>query len=309
MPAVVTRVVLAYSGLGGPGDSDDLVTVLRREHAAEVITVAVDLGHGKELEAVRDRALAGGALRAHVLDARDEFAREYVLRALKADALRDDRYSVGAELGRLILAQKTVEIAGIEGAAAVAHSVPQGRSAEAFERAVHTLDPRLRVVALAESRAAAPVEPPPGIEAAHPGEPALVEISFDRGTPAALNGVQMPLVDLIATLGAIAAAHGVGGADAPPQGTVAFETAAAVVLHAAHRALEGRLLDDDVEPFAALVRREYPRIIVEGRWFSPLREALDAFVDRVQVQVTGVAGMKLFKGKLSACDAEPGTSA
>jgi argininosuccinate synthase len=82
-----------------------------------------------------------------------------------------------------------------------------------------------------------------------------------------------------------------------------------VVLHAAHRALEARLLDDHTEPFAALVRREYPCIIVEGRWFSPLREALDAFVDRIQAQVTGVTCMKLFRGKLSACDADPGGSA
>jgi argininosuccinate synthase len=137
----------------------------------------------------------------------------------------------------------------------------------------------------------------------YPDEPALVEINFDRGAPAAINGIEMPLVDLISSLGTIAAAHGVGRVEAPSPTSVAFETPAAVVLHAAHRALQARLLDDEgFEPFAAVVRREYPRLIADGRWFSPLREALDAFVNRAQEQVTGAVRMKLFKGTLTTVD-------
>ena len=86
----------------------------RERYGAEIIAVTLDLGQGKELEEIRDRALATGAVRAHVLDAREEFARDYIVRALKADALCDDRSPMAAALGRPLIAQKLVEIAGIE---------------------------------------------------------------------------------------------------------------------------------------------------------------------------------------------------
>ncbi len=276
--------------------------MLKREHAAEAITVTLDLGQGRELEAVRDRALAAGAARAHVLDARDEFAREYALRALKAGALRDGHHPMGAELARLIVAQKAVEIARIEGAGAVAHCVRLAQPAGAFERAVRALEPAMEVVAIPVRVDAGPRdERTPKTASPYPDEPAYVDVNFNRGVPAAINGVEMPLVDLIGSLGTIAAAHGVGGRD-NLAGTIAFEAPAAVVLHAAHRALQTRLLDHDVEPFAAMVRTEYARIIAEGRWFSPLREALDAFVNRVQEQVTGAVRVKLFRGTLAIGD-------
>src|SRR4051812_11931072 len=112
------RILLAYSG--------DLTTTaaipwLREHHHAEVITATVDLGQERELEAVRDRALAAGAIRAHVLDARDQFAQDFVLPSLKADALHQDRFVMAAALGRPLIARKLVEVAGIEGAGVVAH--------------------------------------------------------------------------------------------------------------------------------------------------------------------------------------------
>ena len=78
------RIVLAYSG---SLDTSAAIPWLAERHGAENIAVTLDLGQGRELESVRDRALATGALRAHVLDVRDEFARDYVLRALKAAAI------------------------------------------------------------------------------------------------------------------------------------------------------------------------------------------------------------------------------
>src|SRR5579872_2057247 len=112
------RIVLAYSG---GLDTSIAIPWLIEHHQAEIIAVTLDMGQGKELEAVRDRALATGAVRAHVLDVREEFAHDFILPALKADALYEDRYPMATALGRPIIAQKLVEIAEIERATAVAH--------------------------------------------------------------------------------------------------------------------------------------------------------------------------------------------
>ncbi len=105
------RIVLAYSG---GLDTSVAIPWLKETYNAEIIAVTMDLGQGKELEEVRDRALATGAARAHVLDVREEFARDYILPALKADAIYEDRYPMATSLGRPLIAQKMVEIAEIE---------------------------------------------------------------------------------------------------------------------------------------------------------------------------------------------------
>ena len=116
--------MLAYSG---SLDTSVAIPWLAERYGAEIIAVTLDLGQGEELESVRDRALATGALRAHVLDARDEFARDYVLPALQADAVDAGGHPMAAELSRPLIASKLSEIAGIEQATAVAHG---GRAAQ-----------------------------------------------------------------------------------------------------------------------------------------------------------------------------------
>src|SRR5262249_2683135 len=112
------RIVLAYSG---GLDTSVAIPWMAETYDAEIIAVTIDLGQGKELEEVRDRALTTGAVRAHVLDLREEFARDYILPALKADAIYEDRYPMATCLGRPLIAQKLVEMAEIEHATAVAH--------------------------------------------------------------------------------------------------------------------------------------------------------------------------------------------
>ena len=121
------RIVLAYAG---GVDASVAIPWLKERYRADIVTVTVDLGQGRELEAVRDRALALGAVRAHVLDWRDEFVRSYILPSLKADALYDDRSPMAASLARPLVARALAEIADIEHAAAVAHGAGrQGRTA------------------------------------------------------------------------------------------------------------------------------------------------------------------------------------
>lgn len=150
------RIVLAYSG----GLSASVaIPWLAERHGADVIAVTLDLGQGGELEEIRDRALAIGAARAHVLDAREEFAREYILPALQAGALYEGRYPMATALGRPLLARKLVEIAAIEQATAIAHGCGGGGADEVrIDIAARALDPRLHVIAPARESGMTPAE-------------------------------------------------------------------------------------------------------------------------------------------------------
>ena len=91
------RIVLAYSG---GLDTSVAIPWLAEKYAAEIITVTMDLGQGKELDEVKSRALATGAAKAHVLDLQEVFARDYILPALQAGALYEGRYPMATALGR-----------------------------------------------------------------------------------------------------------------------------------------------------------------------------------------------------------------
>ena len=275
----MTRIALAYSG--SPYTSH-AIGWLGDVHAAEVVTLTLDRGQGRRLEAVRDRALAMGASRAHVLDVHEEFAREYFLRALRADALLVDGQSLVGALSRPILARKLVEIAEIEQTMTVAHACAAGDPR--ITAAVRALRPHFTVVAVSRAGRAADIA---GARSAAecPAEPAVVELTFERGSPVAINGIPMPLLDLIGSLDLIAAAHGVGRV----QG---LETPAAAVLSTAHQAVETEAANE-------LLSRRYAEVIESGDWFTSERETLDANVARAQDRVSGIVRLKLFRG---ACE-------
>jgi argininosuccinate synthase len=139
------RIVLAYSG---SLDTSIAIPWLAEKYRAEVVTLTMDVGQGRELEDVRARALAIGAARAHVLDVRDEFARDFVLRALQSGASGRARFPLGPALTRPLVAKHLVEIAGVEGATAVAHGCSGADNDQArLEGAVRALDPSLQVIA------------------------------------------------------------------------------------------------------------------------------------------------------------------
>lgn len=343
------RIVLAYSG---GLDTSVAIPWLMERYGAEIIAVTLDLGQGTDLEAVRDRALATGAVRAHVMDAREEFARAYIVPALKAEAMYEDRYPLGTALSRPLIARKLVEAAEIEQATAIAHGCDEGKGNDQvrLEVMVKALNPDLTVLApsresgmtrqdaieYARARnihvpvtASQPLsiddnlwgrsiewgflddpwtEPPDDIytltksPTQAPDEPAYVEVTFDAGVPTAINGIAMPMLDLINTLGMIAGAHSVGRIDMVENRVVGsksrevYEAPVAVVLHAAHKELQKLVSSKDLERFSRTVSLQYAEVIYNGLWFTPLREALDAFVDKVQQRVSGTIRLKLFKG-------------
>ncbi len=139
------RIVLAYSG----GDRcTAAVPWLAATFGADVITLTVDVGQGGDLNAVRERALSAGAVNAHVLDARQDFASSFVLPALQAGSVREGGDPHATALSRPLIASRLAEIARIEGASAVAHGCrDQGDDRLRLERSVRAVAPDIRIVA------------------------------------------------------------------------------------------------------------------------------------------------------------------
>jgi argininosuccinate synthase len=137
-----------------------------------------------------------------------------------------------------------------------------------------------------------------------PDDPAIVEIEFDSGTPVAVNGEKMSPFEVVSCLNALGGTHGIGRADMVESRLVGmkshgvYETPGGTVLLAAHRELESMVLDRETLHFKDLVALKYAELVYNGLWFSPLREALDAFVDSTQGPVTGSVRLKLYKGNL-----------
>lgn len=143
------RIVLAYSG---GLTTSAAVAWLAETYGAEVVAVTVDVGQGRDLDDVRERALAIGAVRAHVIDGREELARDYALPALQAGAVYEGRYPLATALSRPLIAKHLVSIAHLEGAEAVAHGgTGRGNDPVRLDVLVRALDPGLSVVAPAET--------------------------------------------------------------------------------------------------------------------------------------------------------------
>jgi argininosuccinate synthase len=139
-----------------------------------------------------------------------------------------------------------------------------------------------------------------------PGQPEVVVIAFEQGVPVALNGARLGPVDMVETLNRIAGAHGVGRLDLVENRLVGiksrgvYETPAGTVLHVAHREVERLVLDRNTLHFKQSVSVRYAQLIYDGLWFSTLRQALAAFVDETEKEVTGEVRVRLFKGRAEA---------
>jgi argininosuccinate synthase len=137
-----------------------------------------------------------------------------------------------------------------------------------------------------------------------PDSPAFVEIAFQTGTPAAVDGVKMSPAALIAHLNTLGGMHAIGRVDLVENRLVGmksrgvYETPGGTILMAAHQELESLVLDRETRHYKDIVAVKYAELVYNGLWFTPLREALDAFVDSTQGPVTGVVRLKLYKGNI-----------
>lgn len=139
-----------------------------------------------------------------------------------------------------------------------------------------------------------------------PDTPAYVEIEFNQGVPVKVDGQELDSVALLEKLNALGAAHGIGVADIVENRLVGmksrgvYECPGGAILHYAHRELEYLTLDRATFHYKEQVAQRYAELVYDGLWFSPLREALDAFVNATQTNVTGTVRLKLYKGNVYA---------
>ncbi|WHY70838.1 argininosuccinate synthase [Fictibacillus enclensis] len=341
------KVVLAYSG----GLDTSVAIKWLQEKGYDVIALGLDVGEGKDLDFVKEKALLVGAVESISLDVKKEFAQEFVLPALQSHAMYEGKYPVLSALSRPLIAKKLVEVAEEYGAQAVAHGCTgKGNDQVRFEVSISALNPNLEVIApvrewgwsrdeeieyarkhnipipatldspysvdqnlwgranecgILEDPWVAPPEDAYDLTAAledTPNTPEIIEIAFEEGVPVALNGIPYGLEHLILHLNKIAGAHGIGRIDHVENRLVGiksreiYECPAAVTLLKAHRELEDITLVKEVAHFKPVVEKKLTEVIYEGLWYSPIRPALQAFLEQTQKTVTGVVRVKLFKG-------------
>ena len=307
------RILLWYSG---DGDVFQHIHRLTEKHGGDVVTLTLDLGQGRDLEEIRDRALTAGAVRAHVLDVREEFARDFVLPSLRAGVSPAGPQPFAVALGQPLVARKLIEIAAIEGARSVAHGVT-GEDRMRLEASLTALDDEVLSIALPHATGASELGQANlwgrvrGVKtspAKRLDTPASVDVAFERGVPTAINGVSMALTELIESLSTIGGRHGVGrmmmvdhaacGSTAADGQTRVYEAPAAVILDAAHRALEAAVVPSELIRIQRDQAVTYAQLVYGGRWFTETREQCDAFSARMQQMVTGTIRIKLFGGEL-----------
>jgi argininosuccinate synthase len=343
------RVVLAYSG---GLDTSVAIPYLAEKTGAEVIAVAVDVGQGGEdMEVIRQRALACGAVESEVIDAREEFAADYCLPALRANALYMDRYPLVSALSRPLIVAHLVAAARRHGGTIVSHGCTgKGNDQVRFEVGIGALAPDLKVVAPARDFAwtrdkaigyadekRLPIDvthkSPYSIDqnvwgravetgfleniwngpvedvysyTADPGtprDPDEVVITFAGGRPVAVDGETVTPYQAVTELNRRAGAQGVGRLDMVEDRLVGiksrevYEAPGAIALITAHQELEAVTVERDLARFKKGVDQRWGELVYDGLWFSPLKAALDAFIDETQKHVTGEIRMTLHAGR------------
>jgi argininosuccinate synthase len=330
------RVVLAYSG---GLDTSVAVRWMTEEMGVEVIALAADLGQGGDWEAIKARAFAAGAVEAIVVDARDEFADEFVAPALKANAKYEGKYPLISSLSRPVIVKHLVAAAREHNADAVAHGCTgKGNDQVRFEVSTRALAPDLETIApvrvwgltredsieyaqrwnipitvtkaspysidqnlwgrtiecgILEDPWAQPPEEVYELTTPTATEPTELIISFEQGLPVAIDGRRLPLATLIGEVDRIVGAYGWGRIDMVENRRVGiksreiYECPGALALLMAHSDLEDLTLERDLAHEKARIEPRYADLVYDGLWYSPLKQALDAFVNESQTFVTG----------------------
>jgi argininosuccinate synthase len=349
-PDEVRRVLLLYSG---GLDTSVMLKWIQDRYDAEVVCLTVNLGQpGEDYEVIEGKARMLGALETHIVDAREEFARRYLVPAIKANAVYGDGYPLFTSLGRPLIAKLAVERARASGCDTIAHGCTgKGNDQVRIEATIATLAPELKVIAPVRSwqmgreeeiayarEHGIPVKggtevapysiddnlwgrssegrwiedlshaPDDDVfqlvtrpeEAPEQGE--TIELGFERGVPISLDGVRLGLVELIESTAEVAARHGIGILDHIEDRIVGlkvrdiYEAPAATVILTAHRELERLVSTIHQNQFKADLDRQWAYLVYAGLWWEPLREDLDAYMNRVNERVTGTIGLKLYKG-------------
>ncbi len=137
-----------------------------------------------------------------------------------------------------------------------------------------------------------------------PDKPTYVTVHFEKGVPTAVDGKEMSATEIVETLNKLGGENGIGLADLVENRLVGmksrgvYETPGGTILYRAHKVLETICLDKDTQHYKELIASRFAELVYNGQWFTPLREALSAFVDKTQETVTGDVRIKLYKGNM-----------
>ncbi len=343
------KVILAYSG---GLDTSIIIPWLQENFDYEVIAVAADVGQGKELEPLHEKALKTGASKIYIEDLKEEFVTDFIYPTVQAQAVYEGKYLLGTSFARPLIAKRLVEIARQEGATAICHGCTgKGNDQVRFELTIKALAPDLKIIApwrmwditsreeeidyaLARgidvpvtkednysmdknlwhlSHEGMDLEDPWNEPQAKilqmmvtpeeaPDTPTYVEIEFEKGIPTKINGKEYAPVAMIEELNRLGGENGIGIADLVENRLVGmksrgvYETPGGTILYAAHRELEYLTLDRRTMHYKEQVASQMAELIYDGLWYTPLREALSAFVTSTQQTVTGTVRLKLYKG-------------
>ena len=349
------RIVLAYSG---GLDTSVAIPYLKDRTGKDVVAVSLDVGQGGEsLETIKERALACGAVEAYVVDARNEFADEYCMLALKANAMYEGVYPLVSAISRPLITKHLVRAAHQFGADTIAHGCTgKGNDQVRFELTLKAFCPDMAIIAPwrewdiksrdeeisyaeahniplkinretnyskdknlwhlshegldLENPANEPQYAKPdflelGVAPEQaPDQPTYVTIHFEKGIPTAVDGQELGAVELVEKLNELGGKNGIGLLDIVENRLVGmksrgvYETPGGAILYKAINVLETITLDKESAHFKAQLAQKYADIVYNGQWFTPLRQALDAFADSLEQTVTGDVKLKLYKGNM-----------
>ncbi len=349
----IKKVVLAYSG--GLDTSIMIAWLKENYNNCEVVCACGDVGQGKELTGLEEKAKKTGASKLYIMDLTKEFIEDYIFPTIKAGAVYENKYLLGTSFARPVIGKKLCEIAIAEGADAICHGCTgKGNDQVRFELAVKAFCPEMEIIApwriwdiksreeeieYAEAHGIHlsltketnyskdkniwhlshegldlefPANEPDydkilelGVTPENaPDVATYVTIGFEKGNPVSIDGKMLDGVSLLTQLNDIGGKNGIGIADIVENRLVGmksrgvYETPGGSILYHAHEVLESLCLDKETQHYKQLIALKFAELVYNGQWFTPLREALSAFVDSSQEPVNGTVKLKLYKGNI-----------
>ncbi|KAH9776731.1 Argininosuccinate synthase [Citrus sinensis] len=324
----LNKVVLAYSG---GLDTSVIVPWLRENYGCEVVCFTADVGQGiKELDGLEEKAKASGACQLVVKDLKEEFVKDYIFPCLRAGAIYERKYLLGTSMARPVIAKVRFEltffalnpelnvvapwrewdIQGREDAIEYAkkHNVP----VPVTKKSIYSRDRNLWHLShegdILEDPENEPkkdmymmsVDPEDA-----PNQPEYIEIGIVSGIPVSVNGKKLSPASLLAELNEIGGRHGIGRIDMVENRLVGmksrgvYETPGGTILFSAVQELESLTLDRETMQVKDSLALKYAELVYAGRWFDPLRESIDAFMENITKTTTGSVTLKLYKGSVS----------
>ena len=349
------KVVLAYSG---GLDTTAIIPWLKEHFNYDVVCCCIDCGQGSELDGLEERAKLSGASKLYIEDLVDDFAENYIVPCVQANATYENKYLLGTSMARPAIAKRLVEIARKEGAVAICHGATgKGNDQIRFELGIKALAPDIKIIApwrmtdvwTMQSREDEieyckqhGIDLPFAADSSYsrdrnlwhishegleledpanepnydhllvlgvspekaPDEGEYVTMTFEKGIPTSVNGEKMKVADIIRKLNTLGGKHGIGIVDIVENRVVGmksrgvYETPGGTILMEAHKQLEELVLDRATMEVKKEMGDKLAQVVYEGKWFTPLREAIQAFVTSTQEYVTGEVKFKLYKGNI-----------